>query len=90
MILSGSRETLYPSDFRLPTEIRPAQRPMAPALSIPEHGLDFERTVGQLERQLLEQALRRTNGNKKQAAEILRLKRTTLAAKLKSLEALAG
>jgi len=30
--------------------------------------------------------LQRTGGNKRQAAELLRLKRTTLAAKLKSLE----
>ena len=56
---------------------------------VPEEGLDFERTVGRLERALIEQALQRTGGNKKQAAEILRLKRTTLSAKLKSLEAVA-
>jgi DNA-binding NtrC family response regulator len=73
------------------------RRPMAgatpetgvPLVPVPDHGLDFERTVGQIELSILEQALRKTNGNKKQAAEMLRLKRTTLAAKLKSLEALA-
>ena len=45
--------------------------------------------MGRFEREILEQALKRTNGNKKRAAEMLRLKRTTLAAKLKSLEAMA-
>jgi DNA-binding NtrC family response regulator len=63
---------------------------MTPGISVPDHGLDFEQTVGQIERDILEQALRKTNGNKKQAAEMLGLKRTTLAAKLKSLEALVS
>jgi transcriptional regulator with GAF, ATPase, and Fis domain len=96
MILSGEREVLVADDFRLsPPAAR--RRPMASATSeaaaplvpVPDQGLDFERTVGQIELSILEQALRKTNGNKKQAAEMLRLKRTTLAAKLKSLEALA-
>ena len=50
-------------------------------------GLDFEQTIGQIERQILEDALRMTNGNKSAAASMLRLKRTTLAAKLRSLDA---
>jgi DNA-binding protein Fis len=37
----------------------------------------------------LEEALRKAGGNKTAAAEMLGLKRTTLAAKLKSLEAVA-
>jgi DNA-binding NtrC family response regulator len=92
MILSGEREQLYPSDFRLPGDTfqRRANLAVMPAIALPEHGLDFERTVGRIERDLLEQALRKTNGNKKQAAEMLGLKRTTLAAKLKSLEALVS
>ena len=50
-------------------------------------GFDFERTVGSIELNILEQALRKTRGNKKLAAEMLGLKRTTLTAKLKSLAA---
>ena len=46
--------------------------------------------VNDFERNIIRQALERTNGNKKAAAEILRLKRTTLNAKLKSLEAVAS
>jgi DNA-binding NtrC family response regulator len=41
--------------------------------------------MGRIELNLLQQALERANGNKKAAADMLRLKRTTLAAKLKSL-----
>jgi DNA-binding NtrC family response regulator len=91
MILSGDRDVLFPSDFRLPAEgIRRSNVTMMPPIAVPDHGLDFEQTVGAIERNILEQALQKTNGNKKQAAEMLGLKRTTLSAKLKSLESLAG
>jgi len=53
---------------------------------VPDHGLDFEQTVAVIERSILEQALRKTGGNKKAAAAMLRLKRTTLSAKVRSLE----
>lgn len=90
VVLSGDRDVLYASDFRLPGEGAP---PPVPAIShviaVPDYGLDFEKTVGQIERTILTQALQKTKGNKKKAADMLRLKRTTLAAKLKSLEALA-
>ena len=91
--LSGDRDTLYPADFRLPSPIqwRPIRAEVAvPQVAVPETGIDFERVVGQFEKSLMDQALHHTNGNKKQAAEILRLKRTTFTAKLKSLEAVAG
>jgi DNA-binding NtrC family response regulator len=48
--------------------------------------MDYERTLAQIERSILEQALRKTGGNKKAAAEMLCLKRTTLSAKVRSLE----
>jgi DNA-binding NtrC family response regulator len=86
--LSGEREVLHAEDFRLP--LASPQAPSAisatPDLPLPPEGLDFEETVNRFERQLLEQALLRTGGNKKRAAEILRLKRTTLTAKWRSLQ----
>ena len=86
--MSGDRATLYPGDFPLPS---PANYKTVSSnsseVSVPQEGLDFERTVGRLERALIEQALRHTGGNKKQAADMLHLKRTTLTAKLKSLAA---
>ena len=84
--LSGDRLTLYPGDFPLPsnTTAKPL-RPSAPVIAVPDDGLDFEETVGRIERALLEQAMNKTGGNKKQAANMLGLKRTTFTAKLKSL-----
>ena len=88
VILSGTRPTLYPSDFPLAGG-RVRQRiehEATPLVQVPDGGLDFDQTVGQIARSILEQALRKTNGNKKLAADMLGLKRTTLAAKLRSLE----
>ena len=88
IVLSGERATLYPSDFPLESHgLRPVPaRASANFVHVPDDGLDFEQTVGQIARGILEQALRKTNGNKKMAADLLRLKRTTLAAKLRSLD----
>ncbi len=54
-------------------------------VQLPETGLDLEASVTTLERQLILQALERTNGNKRKAAELLQVKRTTLVEKLKRL-----
>lgn len=89
VILSGDRETLYPTDFSLPRAAQ-IERPAVPApVPVPESGMDLQQTVQKLERALIEQALRRTGGNKSQAADILGMKRTTLTAKMKVLEAVA-
>ena len=82
--LSGEREVLYPSDFPMP-----AVAASRISTGVPIQTNDFEQTVGRIERQILEEALKKAGGNKTVAAEMLGLKRTTLAAKLKSLEAVA-
>jgi len=84
--LSGERLFLTPADFPQPA---PApSRWVAPPLcvSVPDDGLDYESTVAGIERSILDQALRKTGGNKQAAADMLRLKRTTLSAKVRSLE----
>lgn len=99
--LSGDRELLHPSDFPLadspssdlalaasPSKM-PARASAERSMEVPPGEFDFEETVGRIERQILGEALRRTNGNKTAAAEMLGLKRTTLAAKLKTFEAVA-
>ena len=88
IVLSGDRTVLYPADFPLDGQAAgpAAGRVTTQFVHVPDSGLDFEQTVGQIARGILEQALRKTNGNKKMAADLLRLKRTTLAAKLRSLE----
>jgi DNA-binding NtrC family response regulator len=95
VVMSGDRACLYPSDFALPARRHampfpaPGRSPSGeqPFVAVPDQGLDFERTVGTIELNILEQALKKTGGNKKLAAEMLGLKRTTLSAKLRSLAA---
>jgi DNA-binding NtrC family response regulator len=89
IVLSGERSVLLPGDFPLPPRRHPIpfQGGAQGMIAVPDQGLDFERTVGSIERNILEQALRKTRGNKKLAAEMLGLKRTTLTAKLRSLAA---
>jgi len=83
--LSPGRGQIGLSD--LPDELRET-RPPAPneEVDIPEGGLDMERLVSEFERSLIKRALGRTGGNKRQAADLLHLKRTTLVEKLKRLE----
>jgi transcriptional regulator with GAF, ATPase, and Fis domain len=85
---SGDRELLIPSDFTLGGHILPASA--LPSLAVSDSGLNFEQTVGRIERQIIEEALRKARGNKTVAAGMLGLKRTTLAAKLRSLAAAAS
>ncbi|MBZ2184915.1 MAG: sigma-54 dependent transcriptional regulator [Bryobacter sp.] len=85
--LSGRREELLPADFLLPVPLKKpaAALPELSHLTLPESGLDFEGIIAGIERTMIEQALRRTNGNKSAAAELLGLKRTTLGAKMRTL-----
>ncbi len=48
-----------------------------------DEGLDLTNAVEEFENRLIEEALRRTKGNKQAAARLLGLKRTTLVAKLR-------
>ncbi len=86
--LSGDRSVLVAADFPLaaPARTRTVLPVNAPVVSVPDDGLDYEQTLAIIERSILEQALRKTGGNKKAAAGMLRLKRTTLAAKMRSLD----
>jgi transcriptional regulator with PAS, ATPase and Fis domain len=92
IVLSGERPDLFPGDFPLPAPTHPLalQSGTQQFIALPEQGLDFDRTVGSIELNILEQALKKTRGNKKLAAEMLGLKRTTLSAKLKSLVAVGA
>ncbi len=52
----------------------------------PDEGLDLARHIDGIELALIRRSLERTHGNKRQAAKLLNLKRTTLIEKLKRLE----
>ncbi len=84
--LSGERRELDAYDFPLAAPPRARTSSSVPLIPVPDDGLDFGRTMAEIERGILGQALRKTGGNKKAAADMLRLKRTTLSAKLKTLE----
>jgi transcriptional regulator with PAS, ATPase and Fis domain len=83
--LSGSRPLLIPADFPSGAPRLQAMASAWPAVSLPDGGLDYESTLAGIEKSIIEQALRKTGGNKKAAADMLRLKRTTLSAKVRSL-----
>ena len=85
--MSGDRRDLTPADFPVADSARERHRPPAegPLISLPDSGLDYEETLAWIERSILEQALRKTGGNKKAAAAMLHLKRTTLSAKVRNL-----
>ncbi|HEX7084757.1 MAG TPA: sigma-54 dependent transcriptional regulator [Vicinamibacterales bacterium] len=84
--LSGQRSQIEVSD--LPPDVQQADESaeMLPGLALPDGGLDFERFIARIEREVIRRALERTGGNKAAAAQVLNLKRTTLVEKLKRLE----
>jgi DNA-binding NtrC family response regulator len=70
----------------LPPEVREApQEASTPFVDFPEHGLDLPGYLSSIERDLIERALDRTQGNRNKAADLLRIKRTTLVEKLKRI-----
>jgi transcriptional regulator with GAF, ATPase, and Fis domain len=81
VIRSQDRRIVELADFPEPRPVRRA----AAASAGPATG-NFKEIVSQFERELIGTVLERTRGNKTRAAEILRLKRTTLIEKLKKLE----
>jgi DNA-binding NtrC family response regulator len=57
---------------------------MSPSsLDFPEDGIDLVQRMDMFESRLMDEALRRTQGNKSKAARLLGLNRTTLVEKLK-------
>jgi len=68
----------------LPSNIRSfISEKRIPKPTLSENGLDLNSAVEEFENRLIEEALRRTKGNKQAAARLLGLKRTTLVAKLR-------
>ncbi len=87
VVISGNRATIFPSDLRLRRRTRTSLPEAAvPPPLLPADGFDYQRTLEEFEKTILTQALARTRGNKTAAANMLGLKRTTLAAKMRTLE----
>jgi two-component system, NtrC family, response regulator PilR len=69
---------------QLPDEIRrPLESHAMPSMTIPDEGINFVSVISQLERDLIVRCLEKTGGNKRQAARLLQLSRTTLIDKLR-------
>ncbi len=89
VVMSGSDREILPES--LPDEIvhpvpASASRPNAVAIpATPDEGINFVSTMSQVERELILTYVRKANGNKRQAARMLRLSRTTLIDKLHRL-----
>lgn len=69
----------------LPPEIQGAT-PAADPSWLPPEGLPLEQYLRDIERALIRRALERAQGNKRKAADMLGLKRTTLVEKLKRMD----
>jgi DNA-binding NtrC family response regulator len=70
----------------LPDDVlQPASSMLLPPVAIPDEGINFTSVVSQLERELILRCLEKTRGNKRQAARLLQLRRTTLIDKLHRL-----
>jgi DNA-binding NtrC family response regulator len=82
--MSGAEREITPAT--LPEEVRqPASSMLLPTVAIPDEGINFTSVVSQLERELILKCLEKTGGNKRQAARLLNLSRTTLIDKLHRL-----
>jgi DNA-binding NtrC family response regulator len=80
---SGRKEIDVPD---LPPEIQAIPEvTAAPFVEFPEEGLDLPAYLSSIEKDLIRRSLQRTRGNRNRAAELLRIKRTTLVEKLKRL-----
>ncbi len=97
VILSGFRKAIHQTDIRIDVErqgtgelrVTTADKmgsDCQPSVALPLDGIDYQRALEEFEKNLLDQALTRTHGNKTAAADLLGLKRTTLAAKMRVLE----
>jgi DNA-binding NtrC family response regulator len=82
-VMSGARTTLEADDFSLPENS--ASPIEAPAVELPDDGVDFESLVNEVQRSVLQVALKRAGGNKSRAASLLNMKRSTLVSKVKAL-----
>ncbi|MGH7815334.1 MAG: sigma-54 interaction domain-containing protein [Candidatus Binataceae bacterium] len=81
IVCEGS--SIEPAD--LPESVAIAGRPAPPQIpaTLAAGGVNLNRIVRELEGRLINEALRRTGGNKQAAARLLGLKRTTFSAKLR-------
>jgi two-component system, NtrC family, response regulator AtoC len=82
--LSGGRREIDSGDLPAELQVTPPEA-TTPIVDFPDDGLDLPAYLAAIERDLIQRSLDRTGGNRNRAAELLRIKRTTLVEKLKRL-----
>jgi two-component system, NtrC family, response regulator AtoC len=82
--LSAGRRDIDSADLPAEVQMIP-QAAVTPSVDFPDDGLDLPAYLAAIERDLIRRSLDRTGGNRNRAAELLRIKRTTLVEKLKRL-----
>ena len=70
----------------LPQSVREAENFAVPMPSLPRNGMSFKQAVSAYERQLISRALQESSGVQKHAAELLKVKPTTLHEMMKRLK----
>jgi DNA-binding NtrC family response regulator len=84
LAMIGTRTQIEVGD--LPADLQATGESSAkPSLDLPAEGIDLPGLVSQIEKDMIDRALARTEQNKGAAARLLGLKRTTLVEKLKRL-----
>ena len=83
--MSGPDEEIAESTLPAGVLEGPTEDFLLPPVTIPDEGLNFTSIVSQLERELIARCLQKTGGNKRRAARLLQLSRTTLIDKLHRL-----
>jgi two-component system response regulator AtoC len=82
LVVLNEKNVLIPEDLPLYVRSFIAEKKL-PQPQLNGGDVDLRRVLEQFESRLIDEALRRTNGNKSAAAQMLGLKRTTLVAKLR-------
>ena len=82
--LSGDRNLLDLEDFPVVSSHSPSAEQFQ-SIDIPDDGIHFNTMVSDLEKRLILQSLAVARGNKKRAASLLHLKRTTFVEKLRRM-----
>jgi two-component system, NtrC family, response regulator AtoC len=82
--LSGDRDLLDFEDFPMVSRKSSKAEPTQ-SIDIPDDGVHFNTMISDLEKRLILQSLQVAGGNKKRAASLLHLKRTTFVEKLRRM-----
>jgi DNA-binding NtrC family response regulator len=82
--LCAGRQEITVADLPIEVQSVPESETLS-FVEFPDEGLDLPKYLASVERDLIHRALDRTQGNRNKAADLLRIKRTTLVEKLKRI-----